>query len=55
MKDFFSKCDQIGSFLWILSYLMNKTLMENFLFYAVGLDSMQCKHRNYTLTDILKI
>ena len=27
-KDFFSKCDQIGSFLWIWSYLLEKSLME---------------------------
>ena len=33
--DFFSKCDQIRSFLRIWSYLMKKTLMENFIFRAV--------------------
>ena len=30
----FSKCDQIGSFLKILSYLLKKSLMENFIFCA---------------------
>ena len=31
-NDFFSKCDQISSFLRIWSYLMKKSLMENFTF-----------------------
>ena len=31
MKDFFSKCDQIRSFLWIWSNLLNKSYMENFV------------------------
>ena len=31
-KDIFSKCDQIGSFLRIWSHLLNKSLMENFIF-----------------------
>ena len=34
-KDFFSKCDQIRSFLWIWSHLLKKSLMENFIFCAV--------------------
>ena len=34
-KDFFSKCDQIGSFLWIWPHLLEKSLMENFIFCAV--------------------
>ena len=29
IKDFFSKCDQIRSFLWIWSHLLKKSLMEN--------------------------
>ena len=32
VKDFFSKCDQIRSFLRIWSHLQNKSLMENFSF-----------------------
>ena len=32
MKDFFSKCDQICSFLRIWSHLLKKSLMENFIF-----------------------
>ena len=35
IKDFFSKCDQICSFLRIWSHLLKKHLMENFIFCAV--------------------
>ena len=35
IKDFFSKCDQIRSFLRIWSYLLKKSLIENFIFCAV--------------------
>ena len=35
LKDFYSKCHQIYSFLWIWSYLPKKSLMENFIFCAV--------------------
>ena len=35
VKDFLSKCDQICSMLHIWSYLLTKSLMENFIFYAV--------------------
>ena len=35
IKDFFSKCDQIRSFLRIWSHLLRKSLMENFIFCAV--------------------
>ena len=35
IKDFFSKCDQIRIFLRIWSYLLKKSLMENFIFRAV--------------------
>ena len=34
IKGFFSKCDQIRSFLQILSHLLEKSLMENFNFCA---------------------
>ena len=37
IKDFFSKCDQIRSFLRIWSHLLKKSLMENFIFCAVTL------------------
>ena len=36
IKDFFSKCDQIRSFLQIWSYLLKKSLMENFIFCVVS-------------------
>ena len=35
IQDFFSKWDQIRSFLWIWSHLLKKFLMENFTFCAV--------------------
>ena len=35
VKDFFSKCDQIHSFLRIWSHLLKKCFMENFIFCAV--------------------
>ena len=35
IKDFFSKCDQICSFLRIWSSLLKKSLMVNFIFCAM--------------------
>ena len=35
IKDFFSKCDEIRSFLQIWSHLLNKFLIENFIFCGV--------------------
>ena len=35
IKYFFSKCDQIRSFLRIWSHLLKKSLMENFIFCAL--------------------
>ena len=37
IQDFFRKCDQIRSFLRIWSHLLQKSLMENFIFCAVVL------------------
>ena len=34
--DFFSKCDQIRSFMWIWSHLLKKYLMKNFIFCKDG-------------------
>ena len=36
IKDFFSKYDQVRSFLRIWSHLLKKSLMENFIFCTVG-------------------
>ena len=36
VKDFFSKCDHICSFLRIWSHLLNKSLIENFILWAVN-------------------
>ena len=35
LKDLFNKCDQVRRNLRIWSHLLNKTLMENFFFFAV--------------------
>ena len=35
IKDFFSKCDQIHSFLRVWLHLLNTSFMENFIFCAV--------------------
>ena len=35
IKDFFSKCDQLRSFLLIWSHLLKNSLLENFIFCAV--------------------
>ena len=37
IKDFSSKCDQIRGKLRTWSHLLEKSLMENFIFYAVAL------------------
>ena len=41
IKDFFSKCDRIHSFLWICLYLLKKFLMENFIFLCSGNSSQR--------------
>ena len=38
MKDFFSKCDQIRSFLQIWLHLLKKSLMENIFCSVVSTD-----------------
>ena len=40
-QGFFSKCDQIRKKLRIWSYLLKKSLMENFIFYAVVNENTQ--------------
>ena len=35
VKDFFSECKQICSFLQICSYLLKESVTENFIFYTV--------------------
>ena len=44
INDFSSKCDQIRSFLRIWSHLLEKSLMENFSFYAVHSNSLTLKY-----------
>ena len=56
IKDFFGKCDQIRSFLRIWSYVLKKSLMENFIFlfnlclcwgYNKSLKTLCCKAQNF--------
>ena len=42
IKDFFSKCDQIGRKLWIWSHLLNKSLMKDYIFCAVSVWIISC-------------
>ena len=50
IKDFFSKCDQIRSFLRIWPHLLKKYLMENFIFCAV---SVKQKESNVPLFHLV--
>ena len=45
IKDFFRKCNQIRSFQRIWSHLLKKSLMENFIFCAVGWFSWEEKSK----------
>ena len=49
IKDFFSKCDQIRSFLRIWSHVLKKSLMENFIFSAVH-TATYLKYRTFTVS-----
>ena len=40
IKNFFSKCDQIRSILWTWSHLLEKSLIENVIFYIVTQQQM---------------
>ena len=53
IKDFFSKCDQIRSFLQIWSHLLKKSVMENFIFCAVIILSYMCD-RLLKMPQVLK-
>ena len=47
IKYFFSKGDQIRSFLWIWSHLLSKSLMENFIFCAVSVGRIVSRSKSY--------
>ena len=67
IKDFFSKFDQIRSFLRIWSHLLKKSLMENFIFCTVSTNQSLCNYiyhviqchcrrqKNYTLSSWYKL
>ena len=54
-KGFFSKCDQIRSFLRIWSHLLKKSLMENFTFCAVYflLNWNNCRINSFPMDMVL--
>ena len=49
IRDFFSKCNQMRSFLRIWSYLLKKSLMENFIF-----DEVKEVCLGYCQTSVMK-
>ena len=53
IKDFFSKYDEICSFLQIWSHLLKKSLMENFIFCAVKLKYLGCLLYSYIPEKII--
>ena len=57
IKDFFSKCGEVRSFLQIWSHLLKKSLMENFVFvhccYYNDLESNVQFYNNYYNSIIL--
>ena len=48
-KDFFDKCDQFPSSLWIWSHLLKKSIMENLIFCAVKLSKRLTIQSNITV------
>ena len=52
IKDFFSKCDQIRSFLRIWSHLLKKSLLKNFIF--CGVEGAFPKYQEKTVTKYLR-
>ena len=50
IKDFFSKCDQIRSF---LQHLLKKSLMENFIFWRVYVNYLLSKSVDSFLVDAI--
>ena len=55
IKDFCSKCDQIRSFLGIWSHLLEKSLMENFIFFFTVIMGRSWLHfiTNFGLNEVL--
>ena len=54
IKDFFSICDQIRSFLQIWSHLLKKSLMGNFIFSAVLVKLLYLDVRQFPIYCICK-
>ena len=53
IKNFFSNCDQIRRNLRIWSHLMEKSLMENFIFCAVNLEVFRVRFRLVSRLSLL--
>ena len=58
-KDFFSKCDQISSLLWIWSHLLKQSLMEKSVRFStltfVKMQSFMQKEKTKCLNEITLI
>ena len=55
IKDFFKKFDQIRSFLPIWSYLLKKSLTENFIFCAVTSQFFKSNiHKNLPIAGLIE-
>ena len=55
IKDFFSKCEQIRSFMRIWSHLLKKSLMENFIFVQCIFNTYSLNNNNQDISIGLKI
>ena len=53
ITDFFSKYDQIHSFLGIWSHLLNKSLMENIIFCALNKNNWYYRFNNTGILDLI--
>ena len=55
IKDFFCKCDQIRRKLWIVSQLLKKSLLENFIFCAVQQEMIIIILQVWLLKEFVKL
>ena len=53
VKDFFNKCDKIGSFLQIWPHLLKKSLMKNLIFCVVIAEGSNFRQSNNILNPFL--
>ena len=55
IKYFFSKYDQIRKKLWIWSHLLKKSLMEQFIFYAVVVFILKYRESDLRVCHIFRL